>query len=614
MSFRARVLLAMLPLTMLPIALFAWQIRDRLDRRLAEQSESSIDAAAAAVRAELDDVAAGIGATLDALRDELVVENTFRLAVVEGRPAERRDLLDLAPRAMTQAGLDVLRIQDADGLILSSGHFRNEFDRTDAVIARAAAAAGSRPFVSTVATPGGETTALLRAVGFQVREHSITIVGGVEIDDAFLAALSRDPYVHVVLARPDRRPTTRAADAAERYAGAADDARAYTVPYAPGGSARFVIQASTPPIEALRRDIDTWFFGTLAAASLLALLLASWAAARVTRPLAELARRTSSIDLNRLDIDFETDRSDEVGSLSRMLGALQRRLRASSARLREAERRAAVGEIARQVNHDVRNGLTPIRNVVAHLSELARDRPEQLPAVFLERQRTLDASIEYLHGLAANYARLSPRLERRPCDVNAIVRDVTRGAGETDRARVRERLAPRLPPVLADPVALRRVIENIVTNAVESLFETGGTVTVTTGVTSGTEPRVRIVVGDTGRGMSRTEVARVFDHFYTTKENGTGLGLSIVRRMIGDLGGTVRLESEPEQGTRVIIDLPAADAEPPATEDVAQRTGSGRHGFAAHHDGRAAPAGGLDSSAEERDPDATAHGNESAQR
>jgi two-component system sensor histidine kinase HydH len=62
---------------------------------------------------------------------------------------------------------------------------------------------------------------------------------------------------------------------------------------------------------------------------------------------------------------------------------------------------------------------------------------------------------------------------------------------------------------------------------------------------------------DSGRGMSREELERAFDDFYTTKSSGTGLGLSVVRRLVSDLGGTLRVETAPGQGSRFIVELPA---------------------------------------------------------
>ncbi len=328
--------------------------------------------------------------------------------------------------------------------------------------------------------------------------------------------------------------------------------------------------------------MDRWLLATLAAAGALALLLAIVAADRLGRPLAELARQAGRLDLDRLDVDFPTGRADELGTLSRVLDRMTRRLRASAARLREAERRATIGDIARQVNHDLRNGLIPIRNVLDHLAGLARSRPEEVATVFLDRQGTLDASLEYLDSLAANYARLSTRPDRRPCDLNAVARRVVDdlsgtggdgdgrgedGGGEGgedgggdggEGGRLEADLAPDLPPVRADPVALRRILENLVVNALESLDGTGGRVVVWSRREDDADPpRIAFGVTDTGPGIPTGERDRIFDDFYTTKPEGGGLGLSIVRRLVSDHDGRIAVDSAPGSGTTFTVHLPA---------------------------------------------------------
>src|SRR5262249_7427718 len=114
-----------------------------------------------------------------------------------------------------------------------------------------------------------------------------------------------------------------------------------------------------------------------------------------------------------------------------------------------------------------------------------------------------------------------------------------------------------LPTVVGDPVALRRILENLTANAVDSLRSKPGRVTISTdAVERDGELCVRLIVADTGRGMSKEETGRIFNDFYTTKEGGTGLGLSIVRRLVMDLRGAISVESESDKGTRMIIDIP----------------------------------------------------------
>jgi signal transduction histidine kinase len=91
-------------------------------------------------------------------------------------------------------------------------------------------------------------------------------------------------------------------------------------------------------------------------------------------------------------------------------------------------------------------------------------------------------------------------------------------------------------------------------------------VTVSTEETADSKPdRVRITVADTGPGMTREQLERAFDDFYTTKAGGTGLGLSIVRRLVMDLDGVLRIETEPGAGTRVVLEFPTASSPPAAT-------------------------------------------------
>jgi signal transduction histidine kinase len=324
-------------------------------------------------------------------------------------------------------------------------------------------------------------------------------------------------------------------------------------------TARLVLAQSLEPLHALRRGVTRWFILALALTLLGATLVAAWLSALVSRPLRQLAEKTSNIDLDRLDQSFDSDRGDEIGSLSRLLGAMTDRLRNSSARLREAERRAAVGDLARQVNHDIKNGLVPIRNVFRHLTQVAKEEPQRLAEVYEARRGTLDSSVEYLDTLARHYDRLSPAAERRPCDVNAIIEQVLRSTAQDGRP-VERSLEQKLPPVLADELMLRRIVENLVGNALDSTAgRTGGSVTVSTQRVGGTqEPeRVRIVVSDTGQGMTENELQRAFDDFYSTKPGGTGLGLSIVRRLIMDLNGAIRIETEPGVGTSATVELPA---------------------------------------------------------
>ena len=562
MSLRTRLLLAFTAVVLIPIALLAFGLRQEMNRRLSEEYQLHVDRVVDVIREDLAYESAGIAERLASLETALLNDNKFRGAAVAGLESDREYLLDYAGTAMRRAGLSMLQIQDSEGRILSSGHFRNEHGRSEPDLASALGSAGS---VALVATRGAEREflALARARTFLLSGRSFTIVGGVAVDETFLARLARDRTIIVALhypggdlstvrERPDFEADSAVGELLVPIVRAGEGERSEVV------QARLKVTQPLTPLRALLRSADSWFLLTAAGTSVVALVLAVWVSSRISRPLTALAEKTSVLDLDRLDVDFDPG-TDEVGRLSGLLGDLATRLRASTARVREAERRATIGELARQINHDIKNGLIPLRNVMRHLTQVERDDPRALPVVFAERRQTVDSSIAYLETLATTYQRLSPPLDRRDCDLNALITDVVRAAQGHEQVEFATEFTD-LPRVVGDPVAFRRILENLIANAVDSLQSKPGRITVSTQVVErqGESTVIRATVADTGRGMPADETKRIFDDFYTTKEGGTGLGLSIVRRLVMDLHGTIGVESTPGQGTRMIIDIPAA--------------------------------------------------------
>ena len=487
MKFRTRLLISFGVVVLVPLLVFGLGIRREMSRRVTSEYERRVTALVNVINADIARESDRVGARLAALKSSLALDNSFRGVVVRGE--DRAYALDYAGNAMRLAGLDFLQIQDDEGRVVSSGHFRNEYDRFGPAVP------GSGPALVRAATAEGPFLALVTSDSLRIGNRRFRLIGGVAVDSQFLARLARDPELGVGLALP--RDTT-SADSGKLVVGE------LTLPYVdaadgPGRveQARIVVTRSSALLTALQRNVNLWFAAAVLIAALVALLLAGWLSTRISEPV---------------------------------------------------EARIAIGDIARQVNHDIKNGLAPLRNVFRHLHQVARDKPAELPHVFAERQGTVESSINYLETLAANYAKLSPQSERKATDVNAVVRE-TIGPSSS----VRTKLAEALPPVSADALVLRRVIENLLSNAVDSLEGKSGTVTVTTERGNG---MVRIAVSDTGRGMSKPELDRAFDDFYTTKTGGTGLGLSIVRRLVLDSNGSLKVETEPGQGSKFIVEIP----------------------------------------------------------
>ena len=492
MKFRTRLLIAFGVVVLIPLLVFGLGIRTAMSRRFAAEYEGRVNSLVGVIRADLVHEQDRISARLRAVKDRMVADNRLRSAVLRGD--DRGYILDYAGDAMRLAGLDFLQIQNGDRRVVSSGHFRNEFDRFGAF-----ATPGGVTLIR-AATAEGPFLVIARPDSVHVAGQVFGLVGGIAADSAYLARLAPDPDFGVAVEVPSDSTAASSSDSAARvvvqlpYVNAVDEPNRIQ-------PAHIVVTHNSVLLAALEQNVNLWFGVAILVAALAALLLASWLSTRISEPV---------------------------------------------------EARIAVGDIARQVTHDIKNGLSPLRNVFRHLSQVARDKPGELPQVFAERQGTVESSISYLETLAANYAKLSPQPERKATDVNTVVREIV-GASSAPAPSVRTKLAEGLPPVSADALVLRRVIENLLSNAVDSLDGKNGTVTVTTERGDGL---VRIAVSDTGRGMSKAELDRAFNDFYTTKPGGTGLGLSIVRRLVLDSNGSLQVESEPGKGSKFIVEIP----------------------------------------------------------
>ena len=234
--------------------------------------------------------------------------------------------------------------------------------------------------------------------------------------------------------------------------------------------------------------------------------------------------------------------------------------RALERRAADAEALSAMGTLAMNLAHEIRN---PLNAAVLQLNLLRRqvDKGESDPetrAALHKRAEIVGDEIGRLNRLLTEFLELArPRgIAREPVHVATLVGDVLDLELDTARERgitVKRELARDGCVAIGDREKLKQVVINLVVNAIEAM-KTGGTLTAQ--VTCSND-RVSIAICDTGPGIEPQFRASVFDPFFTTKEAGTGLGLSIVRKIVDQHAGEVHLESERGKGTRVEVTIPS---------------------------------------------------------
>jgi signal transduction histidine kinase/ABC-type multidrug transport system fused ATPase/permease subunit len=219
-----------------------------------------------------------------------------------------------------------------------------------------------------------------------------------------------------------------------------------------------------------------------------------------------------------------------------------------------AQRVLAWGEMARQVAHEIKNPLTPIRLGVQHLQRARTDRRVDFDHVLEQNVERILKEIDRLDEIARAFSRYGEPPEQRggaePTDVAAVLRDLVE-LETMGEEQVRWSLKGAEGPVLA--LARREELREVLLNVFENArLARASDVTITLASRDG---RVKVSVEDNGHGIPKDVLHRVFEPHFSTRTSGSGLGLAISRRVIESWGGTIEVASEEGEGTRVQIAL-----------------------------------------------------------
>jgi signal transduction histidine kinase/HAMP domain-containing protein len=222
----------------------------------------------------------------------------------------------------------------------------------------------------------------------------------------------------------------------------------------------------------------------------------------------------------------------------------------------------AWGEMARQVAHEIKNPLTPIKLSVQHLRRAHADGRPDFEQILERNVEAILAEIDRLGEIARAFARFGAPAQAAG-DLEAV--SLERVAEETlalyrgshDGIGYRVEVAPDTPRAHARVGELKEVIVNLLENARAALPD-GGDIRITAGPAGG-GAWVMLNVEDTGEGIPAELLPRVFEPQFSTRSSGTGLGLAIVRRLVESWGGEVTVDSEPGQGTTVHLRMRAVE-------------------------------------------------------
>lgn len=342
------------------------------------------------------------------------------------------------------------------------------------------------------------------------------------------------------------------------------------------GQPRYVLSVPTLPEQERFEEEQARMLAYLFGALLLLLVALAATAALLARALAQpvrdLREGLEAVGRGRFDRPVPVASRDEIGDLGRTFNAMQAQLADSRERLAAQERQLAWGEMARQVAHEIKNPLTPMKLSVQHLRRAKGEAdPAKFERMFDRVTTTLLEQIDALTRIASDFSTFGrlPRRRVERLDLRAVAGEAVRLMGDEDPSATIGVDVPEAPLwVDADHEELRRVFINLVKNALQATHGRPEQRVVVRLHAEGAEAVAH--VEDTGGGIPADLVPRIFEPNFSTKTSGTGLGLAIARKAVEDSGGTIAFETEEGVGTTFTLRLPlvpeqeAAPSEQPA--------------------------------------------------
>jgi signal transduction histidine kinase len=246
-----------------------------------------------------------------------------------------------------------------------------------------------------------------------------------------------------------------------------------------------------------------------------------------------------------------------VSILLALVNREHRRLIEAHDQLSQNEKIASLGQVAAQVAHEVRNPLAGLLLYSLHLKGKAAGK---LPA---SENQLIDKIIETINHLTSTTERILSfarpvNLALRQIDLNQVIGDVAQLLESQISANgidTKLELSESMLRGNLDEASIRAALLNLVLNAVQAMPD-GGELTIGSGLSNG---RLWLVIADTGSGIGKDQIKRIFEPFNTTKSRGLGLGMPYARKIIEEHGGAIGVDSVPGRGTRVRIELPEGE-------------------------------------------------------
>jgi len=274
----------------------------------------------------------------------------------------------------------------------------------------------------------------------------------------------------------------------------------------------------------------------------------------ITKSLQAVSERIKTTQLSGKNPHIEWESDDEIGELVKDYNRMVDELQESADLLAKSERETAWKEMARQVAHEIKNPLTPMRLNIQHLQRSINDNPNDIQERIDKFTRVMIEQIDTLSRIASEFSNFAkmPRPEMEKLNLADTLNSAVDLYANTPNITVEfENKLDGLAQIEADRKQLIRAISNLIKNGIQAIpNHKEGEIKI---VLFKENEQLKISVSDNGKGISPEEREKIFEPYFTTKSGGTGLGLAMVKNILNAFGAEVSFTSEEEKGTEFLI-------------------------------------------------------------
>jgi nitrogen fixation/metabolism regulation signal transduction histidine kinase len=289
---------------------------------------------------------------------------------------------------------------------------------------------------------------------------------------------------------------------------------------------------------------------------LIMFIISYWVVQGTTQPFILLRDKLKSLSLEKENELLSWQRNDEIGELIKQYNTMVLDLKESRQNLANAERTEAWREMAKQVAHDIKNPLTPMKLNLQYLQKAIDANDDELYMKFQTISKSLIEQINSLTEMANNFGNFAKAPDASPqvLDMNYELQNLIQLYRATDFVEINAKFNVLNAKLWMDKNHFTRAIGNIIKNAIQAIPQgKAGFIEI---ILDTNDKRNTLIIKDNGIGIPKETEQKIFIPNFSTKTSGSGIGLSIAKTMIENAGGTISFYSVVNKGTTFIVEFP----------------------------------------------------------